>query len=83
MAMAISKFLWALSSLVAVGHSIPTNALVNRQSGLNSWIQSQDTRSLSGVLANIGPNGAYAYGANAGVVLASPSKSNPDCKSLP
>ncbi|KAG8817945.1 hypothetical protein FRC17_011031, partial [Serendipita sp. 399] len=33
---------------------------------------------LAGLLANIGPNGAKSSGAKSGVVIASPSTSNPD-----
>lgn len=48
---------------------------------LNSFITTQNDISLKGVLANIGPDGSRAQGAAAGAVVASPSKSNPDCKS--
>ncbi|KAJ5444026.1 Glycoside hydrolasefamily 13 [Penicillium daleae] len=49
-----------------------------RQSGLSGFIQSESTASLQGVLNNIGANGTGATGASAGIVVASPSKSNPD-----
>lgn len=35
---------------------------------------------LQGILDNIGPHGAKVAGAGPGLVIASPSKANPDCK---
>ncbi|CAI7654003.1 unnamed protein product [Penicillium manginii] len=49
-----------------------------RQSGLDGFIQSESSVSLQGILNNIGPNGSAVSGASAGVVVASPSKTNPD-----
>jgi glucoamylase len=53
-----------------------------RQSGLTGFIQSESTASLQGVLNNIGANGTKAAGASPGIVVASPSKVNPDCECL-
>ncbi|KAJ5112263.1 Glycoside hydrolase family 13 [Penicillium argentinense] len=49
-----------------------------RQSGLDGFIQSESSAALQGILNNIGANGSAVPGAAAGVVVASPSKSNPD-----
>ena len=77
-----------------LGHNILTLALLaslvqavtssvvrpsRRQSSLDSFIQSESTIALQGVLNNIGANGSSVAGASSGVVVASPSKSNPDC----
>ena len=35
---------------------------------------------LQGILDNIGPDGAKVVGAGPGLVIASPSKADPDCK---
>lgn len=35
---------------------------------------------LQGILDNIGPDGAKVAGAGTGLVIASPSKADPDCK---
>jgi glucoamylase len=51
-----------------------------RQSGLDGFIQSESSVSLQGILNNIGPDGSAVSGASAGVVVASPSKTNPDCQ---
>lgn len=48
---------------------------------IDSFIATERPYALKRVLCNIGPNGCAAAGAAAGVVVASPSKSNPDCKS--
>jgi len=50
-----------------------------RQASLDSYIRSQADVSIQGVLANIGPDGPKAQNVSAGLVLASPSRSNPDC----
>ncbi|CAE7108142.1 unnamed protein product [Rhizoctonia solani] len=54
-------------------------ALVHpRQSTVDSFIASESPIAKAGVLANIGPNGSKDQGAASGVVIASPSTSNPD-----
>ncbi|RHZ65207.1 putative glucoamylase/glucan 1,4-alpha-glucosidase [Aspergillus thermomutatus] len=45
---------------------------------LESWLAAETPYALDGVLNNIGPNGAKATGAGSGIVIASPSRSNPD-----
>ncbi|KAF2200583.1 glucoamylase [Delitschia confertaspora ATCC 74209] len=64
-----------LSSLSEQGHAIPT---LEKRATLDQFITSENTVALNGVLANIGPSGSKSQGAASGVVLASPSKSNPD-----
>lgn len=73
------------------GHNLLTLALLvpavasslvhssRRQSSLDSFIKSESTIALHGVLNNIGANGSMVAGASSGIVVASPSKSNPDC----
>jgi glucoamylase len=51
-----------------------------RQASIDSFVKSQANVSIKGVLANIGPDGSKAQGASAGLVVASPSRSDPDCK---
>ncbi|CAE6485537.1 unnamed protein product, partial [Rhizoctonia solani] len=54
-------------------------ALVHpRQSTVDSFIASESSIAKAGVLANIGRNGSKDQGAASGVVIASPSTSNPD-----
>ncbi|KAG6018774.1 hypothetical protein E4U41_003587, partial [Claviceps citrina] len=48
------------------------------EDGLGDFIAQQGERSLQGVLANIGAGGSGAGGAAAGIVVASPSKRDPD-----
>ncbi|KAL8953191.1 MAG: hypothetical protein Q9222_000926 [Ikaeria aurantiellina] len=45
---------------------------------LDSYVKSESAIALQGVLNNIGSMGAKAAGAEAGLVVASPSKTNPD-----
>jgi glucoamylase len=53
---------------------------MKRQALIDGFIQNQVTVSINGVLANIGPDGTKAPGASAGIVIASPSRSDPDCE---
>lgn len=53
--------------------------LESRQASIDAFITAQTTVSINGVLANIG-GGSKAPGVPAGIVVASPSRSNPDCK---
>ena len=48
-------------------------------SSLSSFIASEGPLALQGILDNIGSGGAMAPGVEAGLVVASPSKANPDC----
>jgi glucoamylase len=48
---------------------------------LSTFISKQNDISLQGVLANIGSDGSRAQGASPGVVVASPSTTDPDCMS--
>lgn len=47
---------------------------------VDSFIATEKPYALNRLLCNIGPNGCAAAGAAPGVVVASPSKSDPDCK---
>lgn len=64
--------------LPAVSSAVPHS---RRATGLDSFLQSESSVALQGALDNIGPDGSGAQGASSGIVVASPSKSNPDCKS--
>ena len=52
------------------------------QDDLDVWLESQVPIARQGVLDNIGSEGAKVSGASSGIVVASPSKSDPDCKSI-
>jgi glucoamylase len=56
---------------------------IPKQIGLDGFIAAETPVALQGILDNIGPNGTNAWGASDGIVIASPSKSDPDCKSHP
>lgn len=51
-------------------------------SSLDRFIAKEADISIQGVLANIGADGKRAQGAAPGAVVASPSRTDPDCKSL-
>ncbi|KAJ7213877.1 glucoamylase [Mycena pura] len=48
------------------------------QTSVDSYIASESPIAKAGLLANIGPSGSKSEGAKAGVVIASPSETNPD-----
>lgn len=47
---------------------------------LESFITAEKAIALEGVLNNIGPDGSAVPGAGAGFVVASPSKTDPNCE---
>jgi glucoamylase len=54
--------------------------VTRRQTSIDQFVKSEADVSIKGVLANIGPDGSKAQGAAAGLVVASPSRTDPDCK---
>lgn len=50
---------------------------------LDAWIAKESSYALQALLANIGAEGAKVKGAVAGIVVASPSKEDPDCMQNP
>ena len=75
---------WCTMHLLSLGVSLLGFASVTpfglAQSGNNvdSYVASEEPIAKAGVLANIGPDGAKCHGAQAGVVVASPSTSDPN-----
>lgn len=75
----------ALASVL--GALLPQSALAapsefdRRQSSLEDFIKAEEPIALAGLLANIGADGSQVSGAAAGIVVASPSKQDPDCES--
>lgn len=61
-----------------------SNPIQQRQasSTLDVWLGIESPIALQGVLNDIGADGSRAPGANSGVVIASPSTENPDCRCL-
>ncbi|PPQ72654.1 hypothetical protein CVT26_004320 [Gymnopilus dilepis] len=49
-----------------------------QSSVVNSYVATESPIAKAGLLANIGPSGAKSSGAKAGIVIASPSTTNPD-----
>ncbi|KAF9453974.1 carbohydrate-binding module family 20 protein [Macrolepiota fuliginosa MF-IS2] len=49
-----------------------------QSSSVDAFLASESPIAKAGLLANIGPSGSKSSGAKAGVVIASPSQSNPD-----
>ncbi|KAK2805315.1 hypothetical protein FQN50_006216 [Emmonsiellopsis sp. PD_5] len=68
-----------LFSLLQTTFAVRQLPLTPRATGsLDAWIAKESPYALQGLLANIGADGSKAQGAVAGIVVASPSKSDPD-----
>lgn len=74
-----TKALGLVGLLVGDALAVPASMLNKRQDGIDSFIDTETPIAYAGVLANIGDDGSKVAGAAAGVVVASPSKSSPDC----
>lgn len=76
----ISIMFSALAALVlSLSYTATSKPLEARATGsLTSWLASESPIALQGVLNNVGASGSKAQGAKSGIVVASPSKSNPD-----
>lgn len=78
------QLLSRLLPLAGLAFAIPSpnpsqNVLEPRATGsLSSWLAFQGPVALQGILDNVGSSGSKAAGASPGVIVASPSKSNPD-----
>lgn len=53
-----------------------------KRADIDAFITTQEPIALEGVLCNIGANGCEASDAPPGIVVASPSRSNPDCEPI-
>lgn len=71
---------WTLLSLAVPSVWVQFEERATRS--LDSFIATESPVALEGVLNNIGSAGAKVMGAGSGLVIASPSKTNPDCKLL-
>ncbi|KAK7526243.1 glucoamylase precursor [Phyllosticta citriasiana] len=79
----ISSRLIALVGLVGsilpdATHGLPSTTNIRRQDTLEAWIASESAVAYTNILQNIGSDGTDVAGAASGIVIASPSKSNPD-----
>jgi glucoamylase len=78
--MLYNSVLRALSAALVLTSAHGREVNQRRQTSIDQFIKSQSDVSVNGVLANIGPDGSKAQGASAGLIVASPSRSDPDCK---
>ncbi|GAM83340.1 hypothetical protein ANO11243_013270 [Dothideomycetidae sp. 11243] len=76
------RILTSFTPLLALAAAAPApehERLLPRATGdLSSWLATENTVALQGILNNIGSNGSLVQGAGPGVVVASPSKTNPN-----
>lgn len=91
----VQPIMHAVSSLLLLGTLVfqsvlgrPDGTRVRREGeifkrSVDSFVATESPIALSKLLCNIGSSGCAASGAASGVVVASPSKSNPDCKLMP
>ncbi|KAE8153431.1 Six-hairpin glycosidase-like protein [Aspergillus avenaceus] len=65
-------------SIVGGAVTAPSPFVLKRQADVNAFIEKETPIAKQGVLNNIGADGESVEGAAAGIVVASPSKSDPD-----
>jgi glucoamylase len=75
-----SQFIYGLAAM-SLWHGQAT-ASPGQGSSLDRFITKEADVAIKGVLANIGADGKRAKGAAPGAVVASPSRTDPDCKLL-
>ena len=69
----------ALGALTASACPTVPPSCPRGSSAIDGFIDTEKIVALEQLLCNIGPDGCNAAGAAPGVVVASPSKSDPDC----
>lgn len=67
--------------LARAGMRETRSALLKRD--VDSFIETEGPIALSELLCNIGPDGCHSSGVDPGLVIASPSTEDPDCRSTP
>lgn len=55
-----------------------TTSTLEKRATVDEYVASEGPIALTGILANIGTSGSKSQGAKAGIVIASPSKVDPD-----
>ncbi|CAK4030843.1 extracellular glucoamylase [Lecanosticta acicola] len=73
----MAKKVYSLLPLLGTVLSLPANE-VRATGSLDSWLAAESSIAVNGVLSNIGSMGSKVSGAKSGIVVASPSQSNPD-----
>lgn len=74
--------LFIIPFLVSSAFSIPSlgGSELRATDTLSSWLAFESSYALQGIIDNIGDGGSKVSGAESGILIASPSKSNPDCE---
>ena len=75
----LTNYLLSLNILAGAVVASPRFPIFRRQADVDAFIEKQTPIAKQGVLDNIGADGERVEGAAAGIVVASPSKENPDC----
>ena len=70
----------AVAAIAAAAATVHASPKLKCRADLETFIEEQGKVSIAGVLANIGADGSEADGLPPGVVVASPSRTDPDCK---
>jgi glucoamylase len=72
----------ALGVLCLVPTALAGEFIPRATGSLDSFLATETPIALQGLLNNIGPSGTFTAGVSPGIVIASPSKSDPNCKSF-
>jgi glucoamylase len=68
-----------LGALALGSTAFAAQPILGRATSLDAWLSTEASISRQAILNNIGADGQWVPGAASGVVIASPSKSDPDC----
>ncbi|PLB55671.1 putative glucoamylase precursor [Aspergillus steynii IBT 23096] len=77
-----TKSLISLNILAGAVVAFPHAPIPKRQADIDAFLEKQTPIAKQGVLDNIGADGERVEGAAAGIVVASPSKEDPDCLTM-
>lgn len=73
----------AVQTVLGAPPKVDPRAGTTSGGSVDTWLATESTVALERILSNIGSTGQYAASAKSGVVIASPSTDNPDCRYLP
>ncbi|ERS97853.1 hypothetical protein HMPREF1624_06024 [Sporothrix schenckii ATCC 58251] len=69
---------WAVAALTLARTVLGAPSRVDPRADVGTWLDSEAAVAVERILSNIGSSGQYAASAKSGIVIASPSTSNPD-----
>ncbi|KMU88965.1 hypothetical protein CIHG_06766 [Coccidioides immitis H538.4] len=82
MMLSILRALYAVPLVYSLVSGSEAKFALRQEETLEQWLETESSYALQSILDNIGDDGAKVQGAHAGIVVASPSRADPDCMQL-